>query len=347
METSEKIYKFGLVGCGRISGNHFEALKKISDRAELTAVCDIIPQRADDAAQKTGAIPFYSLSEMLSGCDLDIVSVCTPSGLHHAHTLEIARSGRHVICEKPMAIVLDDAKESIKACERAGKALFVVLQNRRNPTLQLLKKAVDTGRFGKIYLVNINVFWQRPQSYYDQASWRGKWNMDGGAFMNQASHYVDLLNWLIGPIESVHSYTATLARNIEAEDTGVANILWKSGAMGSLNVTMLTYPANLEGAITILGEKGTARIGGLAVNEIQHWDFKDKTDDDEQIRLASYETTSVYGHGHGPYYLNVINALDGKEEIMTDGFEGIKSLEVLCGLYQSSREGRRVQFPLI
>jgi len=347
METSEKIFRFGLLGCGRISNNHIEAIKKLTGKIELTAVCDIIPERADETARKTGAKPYYSIGDMLKNSDTEVVSICTPSGLHPAQTVEIAGSGRHVICEKPMAIHLEDAIMSINACNEAQRHLFVVLQNRMNPTLQLLKKAVDTNRFGKIYLVNINVFWQRPQSYYDQASWRGKWDMDGGAFMNQASHYVDLLNWLIGPIDSVHSYTATLARNIEAEDTGVANIRWKSGAVGSLNVTMLTYPANLEGSITIIGEKGTVKVGGLAVNEIQFWDFKEKTDDDELIRQASYETTSVYGHGHGPYYFNVYNTLLGKETIYTDGYEGIKSLEVLCGLYQSSREGKRIQFPLI
>ena len=347
MESSEKKIRFGLVGCGRISNNHFEAIKKLSDKIELVSVCDIIPERADEAAQKNCTAPFYSLDDMLKNSDAEIISICTPSGLHPIQTVEIANSGRHVICEKPMALHLEDAVKSIDACNRANKHLFVVLQNRMNPTLQLLKKAVETGRFGKIYMVNINVFWQRPQSYYDQAAWRGTWALDGGAFMNQASHYVDLLNWLIGPIESVHSYTATLARHIEAEDSGVANILWKSGAIGSLNVSMLTYPANLEGSITILGENGTVKVGGLAVNEIQFWDFKDKTEDDELIRKASYETTSVYGHGHGPYYARVYDVLSGKSDKFTDGYEGIKSLEVLCGLYKSSREGKRIQFPLI
>ena len=193
----------------------------------------------------------------------------------------------------------------------------------------------------------MNVFWQRPQQgYYDQAKWRGTWDMDGGAFMNQASHYVDLLEWVIGPIESLHAYTATLARDIETEDTGVMSVKWRSGALGSLNCTMLTYPKNLEESITILGEKGTVRIGGVAVNEIQEWQFADKQPDDEQIKQASYATTSVYGFGHPLYYENVINVLRGLASPDVDGREGLKSLEVLIAAYRSARDGVRVGLPL-
>jgi UDP-N-acetyl-2-amino-2-deoxyglucuronate dehydrogenase len=224
--------------------------------------------------------------------------------------------------------------------------LFVVKQNRLNPTLQLLKRALVQRRFGRIYMVNVNVFWTRPQAYYDSARWRGTWEFDGGAFMNQASHYVDLLDWLIGPIESLHAYTATLERNIEVEDTGVANIKWRSGAMGSVNVTMLTYPKNLEGSITILGEKGTVQVGGVAVNEIKHWEFADSNEDDQRALTSSYETTSVYGVGHPLYYDNVINVLRGEAAAETDGREGLRSLETLIALYTSARDGRRVSLPL-
>jgi len=234
----------------------------------------------------------------------------------------------------------------VSACDAAGVRLFVVKQNRRNPTLQLLKRAVEKGRFGRIYMVNINVFWTRPQSYYDSAAWRGTWEFDGGAFMNQASHYVDLLDWLIGPIESVQAYTATLGRNIEVEDTGVVSLRWRGGALGSMNVTMLTYPKNLEGSITIIGEKGTVRIGGVAVNEIQHWEFAEPDADDTQVKDASYQTTSVYGFGHPLYYDNVINVMRGKAQPETDGREGLKSLELLIATYISARDGRRVSLPL-
>ncbi len=195
-------------------------------------------------------------------------------------------------------------------------------------------------------MVNVNVFWTRPQEYYDQASWRGTWEFDGGAFMNQASHYVDLLDWLVGPIESVHAYTATLERNIEVEDTGVANIKWRSGALGSVNVTMLTYPRNLEGSITVLGEKGTAVVGGVAVNEIKHWEFAEPEEEDAAIADANYAPTSVYGVGHPVYYNNVISTVRGEAKPETDGREGLRSLETLIAIYTSARDGRRVSLPL-
>jgi UDP-N-acetyl-2-amino-2-deoxyglucuronate dehydrogenase len=222
----------------------------------------------------------------------------------------------------------------------------VVKQNRRNATIQLLKKAIDKSRFGKIYMVHINVFWTRPQAYYDHAKWRGTWEFDGGALMNQASHYVDLLDWLIGPVESVQAMTGTLARNIEVEDTAVMNVRWRSGALGSMSVTMLTYPKNLEGSITIIGEKGTVRLGGVAVNEIQHWEFAEPDEDDKKIHDASYETTSVYGFGHPLYYENVIKTLRGEAEAETDGREGLRSLELLIAAYLSARDGRTVPLPL-
>ncbi len=208
--------------------------------------------------------------------------------------------------EKPMATRWHDGVRMVKACDDANVRLFVVKQNRRNATLQMLKHAVEQGRFGKIYAVAMNVFWARPQAYYDTAKWRGTWEFDGGAFMNQASHYIDLLDWMIGPVESVMAYTATLARNIEVEDSGVAAIRWRSGAMGTLNVTMLTYPKNMEGSLTVLGEKGTVRIGGVAVNDIQTWEFADTRPEDAQVSASSYQTTSVYGFGHPLYYANVI-----------------------------------------
>jgi UDP-N-acetyl-2-amino-2-deoxyglucuronate dehydrogenase len=195
--------------------------------------------------------------------------------------------------------------------------------------------------------VAINVFWTRPQDYYDQGSgWRGTWEFDGGAFMNQASHYIDLLEWLIGPVESVMAYTATQERDIEAEDSGVAAIRWRSGAMGTLNVSMLTFPKNLEGSITILGEKGTVRIGGVAVNEIQEWQFADVRPEDADIKTASYATTSVYGFGHPIYYKNVVDVMRGQCQPETDGRSGLKSLELLVAMYRSAKDGVKVALPL-
>jgi UDP-N-acetyl-2-amino-2-deoxyglucuronate dehydrogenase len=274
------------------------------------------------------------------------VVLATPSGLHPSQAIAAAQAGRHVMTEKPMATRWKDGLAMVSAFDRAGKRLFVIKQNRSNATLQLLKGAIDQGRFGRIYSVAVNVFWTRPQEYYDGAKWRGTWEFDGGAFMNQASHYIDLLGWLVGPVDSVMAYTGTLGRNIQVEDTGAAALRWRSGAIGTLNVTMLTFPRNYEGSITVLGENGTVRIGGVAVNEIQAWDFADRRPEDGEIAKASYATTSVYGFGHPLYYDNVIRVLRGEAEPEVDGREGLKSLELLIALYLSARDGKRVTLPL-
>jgi UDP-N-acetyl-2-amino-2-deoxyglucuronate dehydrogenase len=338
--------KFALVGCGRIAANHLNAINVHSQECELVAVCDIDSNNLNKVASATKAKAYSSLNDMLNDGGFDAVILTTPSGLHSLQAIECAEAGYHVITEKPMATKWGDGLAMVSACDKAGVRLFVVKQNRRNATIQLLKNAIDQGRFGRIYSVACNVFWTRPQEYYDSAKWRGTWEFDGGAFMNQASHYVDLLDWLIGPVESVQSYTATLARNIDVEDTGVLALRWRNGALGTMNVSMLTYPKNLEGSITILGENGTVRIGGVAVNEIQVWNFKDKREEDEQIQSASYATTSVYGFGHPIYYENVIKSLKGEEEAHIDGREGLKSLELLIAIYLSARDGKKVSLPL-
>jgi UDP-N-acetyl-2-amino-2-deoxyglucuronate dehydrogenase len=338
--------RFAVLGCGRIAGNHFDAIAQHADRCELVGVCDTDPAALAAATARTGAPGFATLAALLAGCQADCVVIATPSGLHAGQTQEVAAAGLDVMTEKPMATRWADGLAMVKACDDAGVRLFVVKQNRRNRTLQLLKQAVQAERFGRIYMVNVNVFWTRPQAYYDSAAWRGTWEFDGGAFMNQASHYVDLLDWLVGPVESVMAYTGTLARNIEVEDTGVAALKWRNGAMGSINVTMLTYPKNLEGSITILGEKGSVRIGGVAVNKIEHWAFETPHAMDAQLDEASYQTTSVYGFGHPLYYDNVIRTLRGETQPETDGREGLKSLELLIAMYRSARDGRKVNLPL-
>ena len=338
--------RFALVGCGRISANHFQSLARHAERAELVAVCDNRPEALAAAVKRTGARGFASLTELLAGSDADIVTLATPSGLHPQQAIEVAQAGRHVLSEKPMATKWDEGMAMVRACRDARVKLFVVKQNRLNATMHLLKKAVDDGRFGRVFMVNVNVFWTRPQSYYDEAPWRGRWDLDGGAFMNQASHYVDMVDWLVGPVDNVHAYTATLARDIEAEDTGVMSLRLRSGGLASINVTMLTQGRNFEGSITILGERGTVRIGGVAVNEIQHWQFDAADPMDEQVSAASYQTTSVYGHGHPMYYDNVVATLRGEAQPETDGREGLKSLELLIALYMSARDGKRVSLPL-
>ena len=337
--------RLAVVGCGRIADKHFQAITQHPSALELVAVCDTDPQALAKASDTTGALAISDYHQLLTNPDIDVVALCTPSGLHARQTIEAASAGKHIITEKPMATRWQDGVQMVRACDDAGVRLFVVKQNRRNTTLQLLKRAIDEKRFGKIHMVHLNVFWSRPQSYYDQAKWRGTWEFDGGAFMNQASHYIDLFDWLIGPVDKVQAMIST-TRDIEVEDTGVMNVRWRNGAIGSMSVTMLTYPNNLEGSITILGEKGSVRIGGVAVNDIQLWDFADSRDYDQQIKAANYQTTSVYGFGHPLYYKNVIDVLRGEAEPETDGREGLKSLELIIAAYLSARDGNTISLPL-
>src|SRR5688572_4084001 len=337
--------RVAVVGCGRISRNHFDAIEKING-LELAAVCDIVGERARAAGERYGVPSFESFDEMLASVRSDVVALCTPSGMHPRHGVLAARAGKHVICEKPMAISLEDADELVRECDAAGVQLFVVKQNRLNPAIQLLKRAIDRERFGRIYLANTTVRWTRPQEYYDQAPWRGTWEFDGGAIMNQASHYVDLIQWLVGPVESVVAKTATLARRIETEDTGIAVLKFRSGALGVIEVTMLTYPRNLEGSITILGEKGTVKVGGTAVNRVDHWTFADYDDDDKLVEAATTNPPTVYGFGHEGYYRNVLAVLQGEAKAETDGRAGRKSLELILGIYESAKTGRDVPIPL-
>ena len=337
--------RIALAGCGRISRNHFDAIAKV-EGLELAAVCDIVPERATEAGLRFGVPSFESFDEMLASVRCDAVALCTPSGLHPKHGIIAARSGKHVICEKPMAISLADADALVRECDGAGVHLFVVKQNRLNPAIQLLKRAVDRGRFGRIYVANTTVRWTRPQEYYDQAPWRGTWEFDGGAIMNQASHYVDLLQWLVGPVESVVAQTATLARRIETEDTGAAVMKFRSGALGVLEVTMLTFPRNMEGSITLLGERGSVKVGGTAVNRVEHWQFADYDDDDKLVDAAATNPASVYGFGHEGYYRNVLSVLRGSAVPDTDGRQGRKSLELILGIYESAKTGREIPLPL-
>jgi UDP-N-acetyl-2-amino-2-deoxyglucuronate dehydrogenase len=342
---SDKHFRIVLVGCGRIAKNHVDAIAKI-DGLELVAACDEDAGRARALADPLGIPSFSSYEEMLEKVPSDIVAICTPSGLHPTQGVLAAKSGRHVVTEKPMAISLKGADELVAACDAAKVFLFVVKQNRLNTPVQLLKRAVDRGRFGRLYLANCTVRWTRPQDYYDQASWRGTWEFDGGAFMNQASHYVDLIQWIVGPVENVMAKTATLARKIETEDTGVAILRFRNGALGVIEVTMLTYPKNMEGSLTVLGEKGTVKIGGTAVNKVEHWEFQDSDPDDELARNIDTAPPNVYGFGHEGYYRNVLAVLRGEAKPDIDGREGRKSLELILGIYESAKTGCEVPLPL-
>jgi UDP-N-acetyl-2-amino-2-deoxyglucuronate dehydrogenase len=343
--ADQKNFRIALVGCGRISKNHFEAIDK-TDGLELVGVADADPERAKQAGTSWNVPYFSSYERMLAEMNPDVVTIATPSGLHAEQGILAAEAGKHVVMEKPMAISLTGADALVHACDRAGVRLFVVKQNRLNPPVQLLKRAVDRNRFGRIFLASCTVHWARPQEYYDQAPWRGTWEFDGGAFMNQASHYVDLIQWLMGPVESVMAKTATLARRIETEDTGIAILKFRSGALGTIEVTMLAYPRNLEGSLTILGEKGSAKIGGTAVNKVEHWEFAEPDEDDKLVESANTSPPNVYGLGHLGYYRNVLAVLRGEAKPDTDGRAGRKSLELILGIYESAKTGREVPLPL-
>ena len=340
-----KKIKVGLVGCGRISKNHFLSFEEHKNDILLKSICDIDQKIVDQHTKKYNVSGYNNLDDMLKNEELDLVSICTPSGLHADQAKLISSFGVNVLTEKPMATRWSDGLDMVEACKRDRTRLFVVKQNRENKTLKLLKRAIDENRFGRLHMVHVNVFWTRPQSYYDQAEWRGTWRHDGGALMNQASHYVDLLDWLVGPVDKVQSMVST-HRNIEVEDTGVLNIKWKNGSLGSMSVTMLTYPDNLEGSITLIGEKGTVKVGGMAVNRIETWKFEDKRDYDADIFNANYVVNSVYGHGHVLYYKNVIQSMKENTPPEVDGEEGLKSLELIIAAYQSAREGVSVSLPL-
>lgn len=339
--------RVALVGCGRIARQHVEAIDANHAHAELVALCDNDPRALAAVLPDVPLRRHASLDLLLEHRkDIDLVVLATPSGLHPAQATQVARAGLHVMTEKPMGTRWDEAHAMVKACEDAGVKLFVVKQNRLNPTLVRLKRAVDEGRFGRIAMATVNVFWTRPQSYYDAAPWRGTWALDGGAFLNQASHYVDMLDWLLGPVSEVHAWTATLARRIEAEDTGVMSLRLASGGLATINVTMLTHARNFEGSITVLGEEGTVRIGGVAVNRVDHWQFARSQPDDASIAQTSYDTASVYGRGHAAFYAQALAALRGEASGVVEGIEGLRSLEVVLAAYRSAREGRAVRLPL-
>lgn len=338
--------RLALVGCGRISKNHLEAIHNNSDNIELVAVCDRNLEKANGPAELFKCKAYDNLDDLIAKERPDLISLATPNGIHAKQAIQISNAGIDVITEKPMSLSWDDSNKMIEAAASNNSRLFVIHQNRFNDTVQAVWQALQNGRFGKLYMITSNVFWQRPQEYYDkEASWHGTKELDGGAFMTQASHYVDLVQWIVGSKpKSVYARLATLARNIETEDTGSATIEWENGVLGSINMTVLTYPRNFEGSVTILGENGTVRIGGVAMNEIQHWAFSDSRPEDEGILSKNYTTNSVYGYGHTRYYENAVKVLRGEAKALIDGEEAQKSLKILCAIYDSHEQNKPILF---
>jgi UDP-N-acetyl-2-amino-2-deoxyglucuronate dehydrogenase len=271
---------------------------------------------------------------MLEMPDLDVVNICTPSGMHAEMGIAAAKAGKHVIVEKPMALSLKEADALLNACDENRVKLAVCFQNRFNPPVQKLRRALEEGRFGKLTHASAVVRWFRPQDYYDQAPWRGTWAMDGGCLMNQSIHNIDLLQWMMGPVESVFGYTANNFRKIEAEDVGVAVLKFKNGALGVIEASTTIYPENLEETLAIFGEKGTVMLGGIAVNKIETWKFADSQD--ENLEMEQQDVPNVYGFGHDALIEDFIRAVIEDRRPYIDGREGIKALRIVLGIYHSA-----------
>jgi predicted dehydrogenase len=336
--------KFALVGCGRIAKRHSELLgNKVIAGASLVAVCDVVLAKAEKIGKQFGVPYFADMHEMMKREKPDVVVILTESGLHAGHAVALAPYGAHIIVEKPMALTLEDADRMIRACDKHNVRLFVVKQNRFNVPVVKLREALDAGRFGKLVLGTVRVRWCRRQDYYDQDSWRGTWAMDGGVLTNQASHHVDLLEWMMGDVESVFAKSATALVNIETEDTAVVVLKFKSGALGIIEATTAARPTDLEGSISMLGENGTVEIGGFAVNEMKAWRFTHpQAGDDEVLKRFSVNPPNVYGFGHQAYYEHVVDCISNKQPHLVDGLEGRRSLELISAIYESIETGREV-----
>lgn len=337
-----------IIGCGRIAKRHADLLGtgQIAG-ARLAAVCDIQEERAREFGSRYGVPAFRDIGEMLASPGIDAVSVLTPSGMHAEHSIQVARSRRHVIVEKPMALTLSDADAMIKACDDHGVRLFVVKQNRFNVPVVKAREALDAGRFGRLVLGTVRVRWCRDQSYYDHDSWRGTWAQDGGVLANQASHHVDMLSWFMGEVESVHARGITALARIEAEDTAVATVKFRNGALGVIEATSATRPKDMEGSLSVLGSGGAVEIAGFSVNKIRTWQFTESlATDADVVEKFSVNPPNVYGFGHQAYYEHVVDCLANGATALVDGHHGKQSLELIMALYESIASGQEVKLPL-
>ncbi len=337
----DKKFKFALIGCGRVSENHLGALTSGQLPAELVAVCDIDEAKARAKGEKY-KLPFYTdYHEMLKAHpDVDVVNVATPTGYHANHVIDLAQHGKHIVVEKPMALRVSDCDRMIKACRKNHCRLFVVKQNRYKPAVVAARKALEEGRFGKLVMGTVRVRWRRTQEYYEQDDWHGTWALDGGVMSQQASHHLDLLQWFLGPIKDLHCRTATRLLDIEVEDTAVATFRFKNGALGAFEATVATRPQDLEGSLSLLGEKGSVVLGGHAVNKVLYWGFNEPQPEDAEIQSRySQDVPNVYGRGHTPYLAHVLEALHHGRPGMVEGNEGKKNVQILTALYESAARG--------
>jgi predicted dehydrogenase len=338
--THQKL-KFGIVGCGRISNNHLAALTSGRLDAELVAVCDVREDRVREKAAKHQVPSYVDYHAMLEQHpEIDVVSVLTPTGYHARHVIDMARHGRHFVVEKPMALSVADCDAMARACRKNDCRLFVVKQNRFNRAVVAARRALEAGRFGKLVMGTVRVRWKREQAYYDMDGWRGTWELDGGVIAQQATHHVDLLQWFMGPIQTIDCQIATRLMDIEVEDTAAAVMKFESGALGVFEATTATRPNDLEASLSILGEHGTVILGGSAVNKIDYWRFDEPLPDDEHIQDVNAENVpNVYGHGHIAYLAHVIQAILEGSPGPVEADEGRKNVQLLTAMYESAARG--------
>jgi len=329
---------FGLIGCGRIAQRHAEHIKK---NGNFIAACDIDFEKAKSLASEYSAMPYKFFEEMLAAHpEIDVVAVCSPNGLHAEHSIKSLKAGFHVLCEKPMALNVHDCGEMINAAERANKRLFIVKQNRFNPPVSAVKRLVADERLGKIYSVQLNCFWNRNEEYYKK-SWKGTKDMDGGTLFTQFSHFIDLLYWIIGDVKEVNAFIGNYHHQgiIDFEDTGVVSLKFYNGAIGTINYSVNSYDSNMEGSLTIFGEKGTVKIGGQYLNELEYqkiegYEIKDLPPGNPPNNYGKYFGSMS---NHDKVYQNLIEVLTTGGIIATNGFEGLKTVEIIDKIYSSAK----------
>lgn len=328
---------FAIIGCGRIAPRHAQALQLIPD-TKIVAVCDLIEKRAVNYAQTYGGEIYTDYHCLLERDDIDVVSICVPSGLHVQVGLDAAIAGKNILVEKPIALNLVDADELIDTCNQKGVTLGVVLQNRFNPPIQELRKLVDSDGLGKLLLANATIRWYRPQEYYEDG-WHGTWEMDGGALMNQCIHHIDALQWFMGDAASVFAYTDTVSHKIEVEDVGVAIVRFKNGGMGVIEGSTITYPENIEGSLSLFGEKGSIKVGGTALNRKVFWKVDGYLEHEkEMLSKEALDPIGVYGHSHKDQIEEMISAVKEKRTPWTSGMEARKSLKLVRAIYESAEK---------
>ena len=332
-----KKIRFAIIGCGRIAQRH---AGHISNKGILVAVCDVIKERADELANTYNAVPYYSINDLLKNeTGVDVITVCTPNGLHAEHSIKALQSGFHVLCEKPMALQVADCEKMISAADENGKHLFIIKQNRYNPPVVAVKRALDEGRLGRIYSIQLNCFWNRGVDYYAN-SWKGTMKLDGGTLFTQFSHFIDLLYWMVGDVKPVQSLMANYAHQgvIEFEDTGVVLVEFTNGAIGTVNYTVNSHEKNMEGSLTIFGEKGTVKIGGQYLNELEYQNIQDfKIDNLPTGNIANhYGTYEGSMSNHDKVYDNLIEVLQHNGTMTTSTWEGLKTVAFIEKIYNAA-----------